>query len=73
MRDLSDLPTLEDFKENELEGEISSNQTMLPFDELSDSNIKDEIFDSVSEELKPPEPTKIDSFEPTEIDSSQGS
>ena len=48
LRDLSDLPTLEDFKENELEGEISSNQTILPFDELSDSNIKDEIFDSVS-------------------------
>tara|TARA_B110000914_G_scaffold214304_1_gene217040 strand:- start:142 stop:834 length:693 start_codon:yes stop_codon:yes gene_type:complete len=73
LRDLSDLPTLEDFKENELEGEISSNQTILPFDELSDSNIKDEIFDSVSEELKPPEPTKINSSEPTEIDSSQGS
>ena len=73
LRDLSDLPTLEDFKENELEGEISSNQTILPFDELSDSNIKDEIFDSVSEELKPTEPTKMDSFEPTEIDSSQGS
>ena len=73
LRDLSDLPTLEDFKENEIEGEISSNQTILPFDELSDSNIKDEIFDSVSEELKPPEPTKINSSEPTEIDSSQGS
>ena len=73
LRDLSDLPTLEDFKENELEGEISSNQTILPFDELSGSNIKDEIFDSVSEELKPPEPTKINSSEPTEIDSSQGS
>jgi segregation and condensation protein B len=73
LRDLSDLPTLEDFKENELEGEVSSNQIILPFDELSDSNIKDEIFDSVSEELKPPEPTKIDTFEPTEIDSSQGS
>ena len=73
LRDLSDLPTLEDFKENELEGEISSNQTILPFDELSDSNIKDRIFDSVSEELKPAEPTKINSSEPTEIDSSQGS
>ena len=73
LRDLSDLPTLEDFKENELEGEVSSNQIILPFDELSDSNIKDEIFDSVSEELKPPEPTKINSSEPTEIDSSQGS
>lgn len=73
LRDLSDLPTLEDFKENEIEGEISSNQTILPFDELSDSDIKDEIFDSVSEELKPPEPTKINSSEPTEIDSSQGS
>ena len=73
LRDLSDLPTLEDFKENEIEGEISSNQTILPFDELSDSDTKDEIFDSVSEELKSPEPTKINSSEPTEIDSSQGS
>ena len=73
LRDLSDLPTLEDFKENEIEGEISSNQTILPFDELSDSDIKDEIFDSVSEELKPPEPTKINSSEPTEINSSKGS
>ena len=73
LRDLSDLPTLEDFKENELEGEISSNQTILPFDELSDSDTKDEIFDSVSEELKSPESTKINSSEPTEIDSSQGS
>ena len=73
LRDLSDLPTLEDFKENEIEGEISSNQTILPFDELSDSDTKDEILDSVSEELKPPEPTKINSSEPNEIDSSQGS
>jgi len=73
LRDLSDLPTLEDFKENEIEGEISSNQTILPFDELSDSDTKDEILDSVSEELKPPEPTKINSSEPTEIDSSQDS
>ena len=73
LRDLSDLPTLEDFKENELEGEISSNQTILPFDELTDSNVEDEIFDSVPEEFKPPEPTKINSTEPTEIDSSKGS
>ena len=73
LRDLSDLPTLEDFKENELEGEISSNQIILPFDELSDSKVEDEIFDSVSEELKSPEPTKINSSEPTEIDSSKGS
>ena len=73
LRDLSDLPTLEDFKENELEGEISSNQTILPFDELSDSSVEDEIFDSVSEEFKPLEPTKINSTEPTEIDSSKGS
>ena len=73
LRDLSDLPTLEDFKENELEGEVSTNQTILPFDELSGSNIEDEIFDSVSEEFKPLEPTKINSTEPTEIDSSKGS
>ena len=73
LRDLSDLPTLEDFKENELEGEISSNQTIIPFDELSDNNVEDEIFDSVSEEFKSPEPNKINSSEPTEIDSSNGS
>ena len=73
LRDLSDLPTLEDFKENELEGEISSNQIILPFDELSDSKVEDEIFDSVSEELKPAEHDKNNSSEPTEIDSSQGS
>ena len=35
LRDLSDLPTLEDFKESELEGQISPDQTTLPFDELS--------------------------------------
>ena len=73
LRDLSDLPTLEDFKENELEDEISSNQITLPFGELSDSNVKDETFDSVSEELKPLESTKINSSEPTEVDSSKGS
>jgi len=73
LRDLSDLPTLEDFKENELEGEISLNQTTLPFGELSDSNVKDETFDSVAEELKPLESTKIKPSEPTEIDSSNGS
>ena len=73
LRDLSDLPTLEDFKENELEGEISSNQTILPFDELSDSNVENEMFDPVSEDLKSPEPTKVSSSDPTEIDSSKGS
>ena len=69
LRDLSDLPTLEDFKENELEGEVSSNQIILPFDD----NVGDQIFDSVSEELKPTAPTKINSSEPTEINSSKGS
>jgi segregation and condensation protein B len=69
LRDLSDLPTLEDFKESELEGEISSNQIILPFDD----NVGDQIFDSVSEELKPTAPTKINSSEPTEINSSKGS
>jgi segregation and condensation protein B len=70
LRDLSDMPTLEDFKENELEGKVSSNQTILPFDELSGGNIKDEIFGSVSEELNSPKPNKINSSAPTEIDSS---
>ena len=65
LRDLSDLPTLEDFKESELEGQISSDQTTLPFDELS-GDTAEEMVDTVSE-------VEVQSTDPADIDSSSGS
>jgi len=58
LRDLSDLPTLEDFKENEFENQVSSDQTILPFDESSAGDTEKTI-DSVSKsEVQPAEPTE---------------
>ena len=65
LRDLSDLPTLEDFKESELEGQISPDQTTLPFDELS-GDTAEEMVDTASE-------VEIQSTDPADIDSSSGS
>jgi segregation and condensation protein B len=65
LRDLSDLPTLEDFKESELEGQISPDQTTLPFDELS-GDAAEEMVDTVSE-------VEVQSTDPTDIGSSSGS
>ena len=65
LRDLSDLPTLEDFKESELEEGNSPDQSTLPFDELSGDD-GDEMVDAVSE-------PETQSADPTEIDSSTGS
>ena len=65
LRDLSDLPTLEDFKESELEGQISPDQTTLPFDELS-GDTAEEMVDTVSE-------VEVQSTDPADIDSSSGS
>ena len=65
LKDLSDLPTLEDFKESELEEQIPPDQTTLPFDELSGDDSK-EMADVASEE-------EAQSTDPTEIDSSTGS
>jgi len=65
LRDLSDLPTLEDFKESELEGEVSPDQTTLPFDELS-GDTAEEMVDTVSE-------VEVQSTDPADIDSSSGS
>jgi len=65
LRDLSDLPTLEDFKESELEGEVSPDQTTLPFDELSGDTVE-EMVDTVSE-------VEVQSTDPADIDSSSGS
>ena len=65
LKDLSDLPTLEDFKESELEDQIPPDQTALPFDELS-ADDSEEMADVASEE-------EAQSTDPTEIDSSTGS
>jgi segregation and condensation protein B len=65
LRDLSDLPTLEDFKESELEGEVSPDQTTLPFDELS-GDAAEEMVDTASE-------VEVQSTDPANIDSSSGS
>jgi len=64
LRDLSDLPTLEDFKESELEGQVSSDQTTLPFDELS-GDAAEEMVDTASE-------VEFQSTDPADIDSSSG-
>ena len=65
LRDLSDLPTLEDFKESELAGQISPDQTTLPFDELS-GDAAEEMVDTASE-------VEVQSTDPADIDSSSGS
>ena len=65
LRDLSDLPTLEDFKESELEGEVSPDQTTLPFDELLGDDVE-EMVDTVSE-------VKAQSTDPSDFDSSSDS
>jgi len=65
LRDLSDLPTLEDFKESELEGQISPDQTTLPFDELS-GDAAEEMVDMASE-------VEVQSTDPADIDSSSAS
>ena len=65
LKDLSDLPTLEDFKESELEDLIPPDQTTLPFDALSGDD-SEETADVASEE-------EAQSTDPTEIDSSTGS
>ena len=65
LRDLSDLPTLEDFKESELEGQVSPDQTTLPFDELS-GDAAEEMVDMASE-------VEVQSTDPADIGSSSGS
>ena len=65
LRDLSDLPTLEDFKESELEGQISPDQTTLPFDELS-GDTAEEMVNTVSE-------VEVQSTDLADIDSSSDS
>jgi segregation and condensation protein B len=65
LRDLSDLPTLEDFKESALEDQVQSDQTTLPFDELSGNDVE-EMVDTVSK----PETQSKDS---TDVNSSNGS
>ena len=65
LRDLSDLPTLEDFKESALEDHAQSDQTTLPFDELTGNDVE-EMVDTVSE-------SEIQSKDSTDVNSSNGS
>ena len=65
LRDLSDLPTLEDFKESALEDHVQSDQTTLPFDELTGNDVE-EMVDTVSE-------SEIQSKDSADINSSNGS
>ena len=65
LRDLSDLPTLEDFKESALEDHVQSDQTTLPFDELTGNDVE-EMLDTVSE-------PEIQSKDSTDVNSSNGS
>jgi segregation and condensation protein B len=65
LRDLSDLPTLEDFKESALGDQVHSDQTTLPFDELSGNDVE-EMVDTVSE-------SEIQSKDSTDVNSSNGS
>ena len=65
LRDLSDLPTLEDFKESALEDQVQSDQTTLPFDELSGNDVE-EMVDTASE-------SEIQSKDSADINSSNGS
>jgi len=65
LRDLSDLPTLEDFKESALEDQVQSDQTTLPFDELTGNDVE-EMVDTLSE-------SEIQSKDSTDVNSSNGS
>ena len=65
LRDLSDLPTLEDFKESALEDQVQSDQTTLPFDELSGNDVE-EMVDTLSE-------SEIQFKDSTDVNSSNGS
>ena len=65
IRDLSDLPTLEDFKESALEDQVQSDQTTLPFDELTGNDVE-EMVDTVSESERQPKDSN-------DVNSSNGS
>ena len=56
------MPTLEDFKDSELEDQVAPDQITLPFDELSGGDTE-EVVDLVSK-------SEAQSAEPTDIDSS---
>ena len=62
---MSDLPTLEDFKESALEDQVQSDQTTLPFDELSGNDVE-EMVDTVSESERQPKDSN-------DVNSSNGS
>ena len=57
LRDLSDLPTLEDFKESEIDNQVLPDQTMLPFGESSTDDTKETVDFVPESETQPTEPT----------------
>ena len=64
LRDLSDLPTLEDFKESELENQVSLDQKKFPFDESSASGTTetvDSVFETEDQPAEPTDPKKSNS------------
>ena len=57
LRDLSDLPTLEDFKESEIHNQVLPDQTMLPFGESLTEDTKETVDFLPESETQPTEPT----------------
>lgn len=55
LKDLKDLPTLEDFKESELENQVSPNQDTLPFGEESIANSSELMDSDFESEVQPAE------------------
>jgi len=57
LKDLSDLPTLEDFKESALENQVSPDQTELLFDESSSGGTAETVDYVSKSEVQPAEST----------------
>jgi len=57
LRDLSDLPTLEDFKDSEIDNQVLPDQTMLPFGESLTDDTKETVDFIPESETQPTEPT----------------
>ena len=57
LKDLSDLPTLEDFKESALKNQVSPDQTVLLFDESSSGGTAETVDYVSKSEVQPAEST----------------
>ena len=58
LMDLTDLPTLEDFRESELENQVSPDQAILPFDESSMGDTEKKVDFISKPEVETAEPTE---------------